>query len=82
MIDMPEHPSRELKEIRSVGVLSEILDGKSEDSIYRRAIDIAIRAARLEGLDESDVEVVAAGARRHVAEILAECRALGLVTRG
>jgi hypothetical protein len=72
---MPTEAADDLKSLCRVAVVLDILNGRSEDEIYRRRIDIAVRAARLEGCDESDVEVIAAQARRNTAEVLAECRA-------
>jgi hypothetical protein len=74
LIDMPGHIADDLRGLRRKTVLLGLLHRKSEDEIYREEIDVVVRAARLEGCDESDVEVAAARARRDVADLLAEFR--------
>jgi hypothetical protein len=75
LLDRPiADPKIQLREF----VLLDLLRGRSEDYVYMRQIDAAIESARLVGLDESDVEVIAAGTRRDVAEALATLRAEGL----
>jgi hypothetical protein len=78
IIDIPVNEADAFKALCRQMVVIDLLLGCSEDELYRRRIDVATQAARLEGCDESDVEVIAAQARRDVAEILAECRADGL----
>ncbi len=48
--------------------------GASEDDIYRRGVDAAVRSARSAARDEAEVDVVADQARRSIAQALAECR--------
>ena len=52
--------------------------GRSEDFIYMSQIDASIKSARLVGIDESDIDVIAAGVRRDVAEAMASLRTSGL----
>jgi hypothetical protein len=78
LLDAPDL-ALDLKKLHRLTIVMDVMHGKSEDEIYRRRIDTAIKAARLEGCDEADVEVIAALARRNVAEILAECRADGIL---
>jgi hypothetical protein len=70
MIDMPEDSAREHKDLRRMHVFLAKMRGESVEQIYREVIDLAIQAAREGGCDESDVEVMAAQARRDVADIL------------
>ncbi len=74
LLDAPPKMIDGLKHITRVAVVMDILQGHAEDEIYQRQIDTMISAARSEGCDESDVEVIAAQARRDVADTLAECR--------
>jgi hypothetical protein len=73
-----DRPIADPKLLLRQSVALDLLQGRSEDFIYMRAIDQAIESARLVGLDESDVDVIAAGVRRDVAEALAALRAEGL----
>ena len=73
-----DRPVADPKLLLREAVAQDLLRGRSEDFIYMHTIDQAIESARLVGLDESDVEVVAAGVRRDVAEALAALRAEGL----
>jgi hypothetical protein len=74
MIDLPPHIAEEMTNLRRVFVVLRLEQGATEDEIYRKGIDVAIEAARLEGCDESDVEVIASHARRDIAETIAEYR--------
>ena len=78
LLDMPERQVDDFKGLHRKMVILSLMRGVSEDEIYRKRIDIAVQAARLEGCDESDVEVIASQARRNVADILAECRESGI----
>ena len=74
MLATPTSILEQMALVRRISVVRRLEAGMSEDEIYRRGIDVAIRAARLEGCDESDVEVAASQARRDIAEALAEAR--------
>jgi hypothetical protein len=74
LIDMPEESAAEWKAKRRSSVLLSLLYRKSEDEIYREEISVVIEAAREEGCDEHDVEVIAAQARRDIADALADFR--------
>jgi hypothetical protein len=72
LLDTPAHLADEMRLVRGVMVLERLERGMTEDEIFRRGIDVAIRAARLEGADEIEVEVVACQARRDIAQALRE----------
>jgi hypothetical protein len=72
LIDTPAHLADEFKALRRESVLLKAMEGKSDEDIYQHVVGLAVEAARREGCDEADVEVIAAQARRDVADILAE----------
>jgi hypothetical protein len=69
---MPRHVAQRMKRDRRLMVLVELMKGMGDEEIYRRIVGVAIQAGRYEGCDESDIEVIAAQARRDVAEVLDE----------
>jgi hypothetical protein len=74
----PADAATDLKTLRRELVIQDLHRGRIEDYIYMRSIDAAIEAARREGFTEPEIEIIAAQARRDVADLLAECRAEGL----
>jgi hypothetical protein len=72
-----DRPVSDPKALLRESVAQDLIRGRSEDFIYMRQIDAAIESARLVGIDESDIEVIAAGVRRDVAGILTELRSEG-----
>ena len=75
-------PADALSRARREAVLGQLAAGMSEDSIYRFNVDAAIRAARLVGGDEGDVEVAAELEREAVGQALAEIRGGRRANRG
>jgi hypothetical protein len=75
---MATDAAADLKALRRDAVVQDLIRGRTEDHIYMRSIDAAIEAARREGFTESETEIIVAGTRRDVADILNECRAEGL----
>jgi hypothetical protein len=77
-LDASEEYKDDLHDLQRIAVLMDLAEKRSEDEIYRRQIDRAIRLAREEGADESNVEVIASITRQSVATVLRECAAKGI----
>ncbi len=64
LIALPEEQRKEMAKVIRVALVLRKWRGESDEDVLRKSIDVHIQAAREDGCDESDVEVIAARARR------------------